>query len=235
MVINTKCKEQTEPHPYLSASSLACLAWTSLRSRRSALVPTSTMSGLSQYALAWSWPEKRNDPQKTRVMQGRHAWANLKRRSENSLGRGRGGRFASLPPPPPSSPWKDSEQRLLTEHLLIQFLTLRKLCWLVRSNISRKPMASLKKAVVRLRNLEAGGDNCDSRHCGTWTANILLFRSSHLFSIAPPIGFFSELWATLGVLCFEGPMCSIWYSTLRLCKMKSLSNGSLLCFWLANK
>uniref|UniRef100_A0A0E9QJR8 Uncharacterized protein n=1 Tax=Anguilla anguilla TaxID=7936 RepID=A0A0E9QJR8_ANGAN len=28
-----------------------------------------------------------------------------------------------------------------------------KLCWLVRSNISRKPMASLKKAVVRLRNL----------------------------------------------------------------------------------
>ncbi|PWA16007.1 hypothetical protein CCH79_00017749, partial [Gambusia affinis] len=32
--------------------------------------------------------------------------------------------------------------------------TLRKLCWLVRSNISRKPMASLKNAVVRLRNLQ---------------------------------------------------------------------------------
>lgn len=37
---------------------------------------------------------------------------------------------------------------------LIQFLTLRKLCWLVRSNISRKPIASLKNAVVRLRNLK---------------------------------------------------------------------------------
>lgn len=46
------------PHPYLSARSLACLAWTSLTSRRSALVPTNTMSGLSQYALACSWPEK---------------------------------------------------------------------------------------------------------------------------------------------------------------------------------
>lgn len=45
------------------------------------------------------------------------------------------------------------------QHVLIQFLTLRKLCWLVKSNISRKPMASLKNAVVRLRNLKI-----------TWTA-----------------------------------------------------------------
>lgn len=36
---------------------------------------------------------------------------------------------------------------------LIQFRTLRKLCSLVRSNKSRKPMASLKNAVVKLRNL----------------------------------------------------------------------------------
>ena len=46
-----------------------------------------------------------------------------------------------------------------TANVLIQFLTLRKLCWLVRSNISRNPMASLKNAVVRLRNLEHTGKN----------------------------------------------------------------------------
>lgn len=40
-----------------------------------------------------------------------------------------------------------------TEDLLIQFLTLRKLCSLVRSNRRRKPIASRKKAVVKLRNL----------------------------------------------------------------------------------
>lgn len=44
-----------------------------------------------------------------------------------------------------------------TANALIQFRTLRKLCWLVRSNISRNPMASLKNAVVRLRNLEHTG------------------------------------------------------------------------------
>lgn len=44
-------------HPYRSTSSRACLAWTFLMSFRSALVPTSTTSGLSQYALACSWPD----------------------------------------------------------------------------------------------------------------------------------------------------------------------------------
>lgn len=43
----------------------------------------------------------------------------------------------------------------MQRNILIQFLTLKKLCWFVRSNINRKPMASRKKAVVRLRNLEA--------------------------------------------------------------------------------
>jgi hypothetical protein len=38
-------------------------------------------------------------------------------------------------------------------HVLIQFRTLRKLCSFVRSNRSRKPIASLKNAVVKLRNL----------------------------------------------------------------------------------
>ena len=45
-----------KPHPYLSARSRACPPWTSRNSRWSALVPTSTISGLSQYALACSWP-----------------------------------------------------------------------------------------------------------------------------------------------------------------------------------
>lgn len=36
---------------------------------------------------------------------------------------------------------------------LIQFLTLRKLCSFVRSKSNTKPMASLKNAVVKLRNL----------------------------------------------------------------------------------
>ena len=49
-------------------------------------------------------------------------------------------------------------------HLLIQFLTFKKLCWLVRSNISKKPMASLKKAVVRLRNLLMKHSDCFSVH-----------------------------------------------------------------------
>lgn len=39
-------------------------------------------------------------------------------------------------------------------NVLIQFLTLRKLCSFVRSNSNRKPIASLKKAVVRLLNLQ---------------------------------------------------------------------------------
>lgn len=38
--------------------------------------------------------------------------------------------------------------------ILIQFLTLRKLCSFVRSKSRRNPMASLKKAVVKLRNLD---------------------------------------------------------------------------------
>lgn len=84
-----------------------------------------------------------------------------------------------------------SSRGCLTLHVLIQFLTLRKLCWLVRSNISRKPMASLKNAVVRLRNLKTDGVNCDLRHCEApggpptyYLAQIILF------SIAPPIGSF---------------------------------------------
>lgn len=44
--------------------------------------------------------------------------------------------------------------KIFLGHWLIQLRTLRKLCWLVRSNISRKPIASLKKAVVRLLNLQ---------------------------------------------------------------------------------
>lgn len=38
--------------------------------------------------------------------------------------------------------------------ILIQFRTLRKLCSLLRSKSRRNPMASLKKAVVKLRNLQ---------------------------------------------------------------------------------
>lgn len=49
---------------------------------------------------------------------------------------------------------KNSAYFKMSRHILIQFLTLSKLCWLVRSNINRKPIASLKKAVVRLRNLQ---------------------------------------------------------------------------------
>lgn len=49
-----KLKSIYSTHPYLSARSRACLAFTSLMLRRSALVPTRTTSGLSQYALAWS-------------------------------------------------------------------------------------------------------------------------------------------------------------------------------------
>lgn len=41
----------------------------------------------------------------------------------------------------------------VTKNILIQFLTLRKLCSFVRSNRRRKPIASLKNAVVRLLNL----------------------------------------------------------------------------------
>lgn len=48
--------------------------------------------------------------------------------------------------------WK--QNRGFRGNILIQFLTLRKLCWLVKSNINRNPMASRKKAVVRLRNLK---------------------------------------------------------------------------------
>lgn len=42
----------------------------------------------------------------------------------------------------------------VSENILIQFLTLRKLCSFVRSNRRRKPIASLKNAVVKLLNLE---------------------------------------------------------------------------------
>lgn len=42
----------------------------------------------------------------------------------------------------------------IDKDILIQFLTLRKLCSFVRSNRRRKPIASLKKAVVKLRNLK---------------------------------------------------------------------------------
>lgn len=42
----------------------------------------------------------------------------------------------------------------LHSDLLIQFLTLRKLCSFVRSNRRRKPIASRKNAVVKLRNLK---------------------------------------------------------------------------------
>lgn len=44
-------------------------------------------------------------------------------------------------------------QQKLFSPLTHQFLTFKKLCWLVRSNINKNPMASLKNAVVRLRNL----------------------------------------------------------------------------------
>ena len=40
-------------------------------------------------------------------------------------------------------------------NILIQFRTLRKLCSFVRSNRSRNPIASLKNAVVKLRNLKS--------------------------------------------------------------------------------
>lgn len=147
------------PHPYLSARSLACLAWTSLRSRRSALVPTNTMSGLSQYALAWSWPKPRGSHLNP-CDANSHAWGNLKRCLEIPLVKVW---KAAVQQERKALIWFNlsielEQSRQLRWHILIQFLTLRKLCWLVRSNISRKPMASLKKAVVRLRNLKVSSN-----------------------------------------------------------------------------
>lgn len=59
--------------------------------------------------------------------------------------------------------WRD-----VSEDVLIQFLTLRKLCSFVRSNSRRKPMASLKNAVVKLRNLKAGRKKRDRWNNKIW-------------------------------------------------------------------
>lgn len=95
-----------------------------------------------------------------------------------------------------------------TQHVLIQFLTLRKLCWLVRSNISRKPMASLKKAVVRLRNLETHGVSCDLRHCSTGRTTSLL-RSHSFFLNSTTNRIISELSAGNFVLKVKCKACNI--------------------------
>lgn len=52
----------------------------------------------------------------------------------------------------------------VSENILIQFLTLRKLCSFVRSNRRRKPIASLKNAVVKLLNLNTARVKSTDEH-----------------------------------------------------------------------
>lgn len=190
---------QTMPHPYLSARSLACLAWTSLTSRRSALVPTNTMSGLSQYALACSWPEKTrashsnpcdawNTVPKLPLFKVKICISPLCGNKRNKNHR--------------SQKTTDRKQsRLLRWHVLIQFLTLRKLCWLVKSNISRKPMASLKKAVVRLRNLKTDGQllfySKKKKKAAMWC------RFSAMLAVSPDWNMSANCWMDRHDTCAE--------------------------------
>lgn len=111
-------------HPYLEASSRASSSLTNRWSSRSHLFPHSTMSGFSQYACICSWPANKN----THLCLAATVYDLTINHSQKP-------------------------ETALVWNILIQFLTLRKLCSFVRSNSRRKPIASLKKAVVRLLNL----------------------------------------------------------------------------------